>query len=205
MKWVALWLVGIISVIFLFQSVFPEITENFLLLSSDIISRPWILVTSIFLHGDITHLLYNMLALATFGSILEKTVGGKKFIFIFLITGIVSSIAAAALYSSVLGASGAVFGVIGTLAILRPKITVWALGVPMPMIIAAFAWGTLDIIGLFSPSGIANLGHLGGLAAGIVIGFIWKSRYPELKKRKSGKIVREEDVDKWEERYMKRK
>ncbi len=205
MKWIALWLTALASMTFIIQVISPHITEEFLLISSDIAERPWILVTSIFLHGDINHLLYNMLALAIFGSILEKTVGEKKFIFIFLITGIVSSIAAAFLYSRVLGASGAVFGIIGTLAILRPRLIVWALGVPMPMIVAAAAWGALDIAGLFAPSGIANLGHLGGLFAGIIFGVFWKKKYPEPKKRKSEKLLKEKDVDEWERKYMKRR
>ncbi len=205
MKWIALWLTVLASMIFLIQVIYPPITETFLLVSSDIAKRPWILVTSIFLHGDINHLLYNMLALATFGSILEKVIGERKFLLVFFITGIFSSIASTALYSSVLGASGAIFGIIGTLAILRPRLIVWALGVPMPMIVAAFAWGVLDIAGLFSPSGIANLGHLGGLVAGIVFGVIWKKRYPEAKRRKSEKILKEEDVDEWEDHYMKRR
>ncbi len=204
MRWLALWLTLFISAIFVIQVIFPPLTEDFLLISSDVYERPWILVTPIFLHGDITHLLYNMLALATFGSILEKSIGERKFLFVFFITGLISSIASTFLYTSVLGASGAVFGVIGALALLRPRMVVWALGVPMPMVVAAAAWSTLDIIGLFSPSGIANLGHLGGLFAGLVIGLYWKKKYPESKKRKSEKILKDEDVDEWEKHYMKK-
>lgn len=204
MRWLALWLTLFISAIFVIQVIFPPLTEDFLLISSDVYERPWILVTPIFLHGDITHLLYNMLALATFGSILEKSIGERKFLFVFFITGLISSIASTFLYTSVLGASGAVFGVIGALALLRPRMVVWALGVPMPMVVAAAAWSTLDIIGLFSPSGIANLGHLGGLFAGLILGIVWRKKYPEPKKRKSEKILKDEDVDEWEKHYMKK-
>ncbi len=200
-KWI-LYIALFISAVFVLQIINPGVTETFLLVSSDIVSRPWILVTSIFLHGDIMHLLYNMLALVLFGMILEKLVGERKFLLVFFVSGVFSSLAAAMLYSRVLGASGAVFGIIGALALLRPKMAVWAFGVPMPMIVAAGAWGILDIAGVFAPSGIANLGHLGGLFAGVVFGMAWRKKYPEPRKLKT-RIVHDEEIDKWENVYMK--
>ncbi len=205
MRWIALYLVLFISLVFAFQVIFPSITDEFVLVSADAAARPWTLVTSIFLHGDITHLLYNMLALGLFGSLLEHVIGEKKFLLIFFATGLASSFASTFLYSSVLGASGAIFGVIGALAIMRPRQIVWALGVPMPMIVAAMAWGVLDVLGLFTPSNIANLGHLGGLFAGIVIGLYLRKLHPEPKPRKKHRIVDDQTLDEWEHRFMRKR
>jgi len=202
MNWVSLKLILAISAIFIVQMLYRPFTDMFLLISSDVVARPWILVTSVFLHSDFNHLFFNMFALVLFGSILEKTIGWRNFLRVFFITGVVSSLAAAMLYSAVLGASGAVFGVIGTLAVMRPKMGVWAFGVPMPMILAAFLWGIIDIAGLFAPSGTANLGHLGGLAAGIVMGIMWRKKYPDSRRKKEN-ILNEKELDEWEKEHMR--
>src|SRR3989338_9612514 len=134
MKYYSLLLIAICTIVFLMQIIFPQITEEFSLSG---VSRPYQLVTSIFLHGDLLHLGYNMIALFFFGLALESAVGGRWFLLAYFATGITASIAAAAFYPSSLGASGAVFGVIGVLVTLRPRMTVFALGVPMPLVVAA--------------------------------------------------------------------
>ena len=66
----ALWLTGIIVAVFFLQIVFPPLTQNFRLVSADVWSKPWTLLTAIFLHGSVIHLLYNGFGLAVFGSVL---------------------------------------------------------------------------------------------------------------------------------------
>lgn len=178
-RWIALKLVGIIFVIFILQVLFKGITENFSLISTDITTRPWILITSIFLHGSLTHLLFNMFALFLFGLFLEKEIGSSRFLFVFFITGLIASLAAAYFYPASLGASGAIYGVMGMLTVLRPLKLVWAFGVPMPMIIAAILWVAIDFSGLSSslqgiPVGIANAAHLAGIFSGALFGFMLK-------------------------------
>src|SRR3989344_7794471 len=85
-------LVGILVVIFILQLIFPLITDLFILKSGDIFSRPWILLTSIFLHGGLGHLLLNGFALALFGSILEEIIGSKKILLLYFTGGIIASL-----------------------------------------------------------------------------------------------------------------
>lgn len=199
-NWFALKLVGIISLIFILQVLFPQITEQFKFVSADMFSRPWTLFTSMFLHGSLAHLLSNMFALALFGSILEKIVGWKKLLVIFVVSGIIASIGSSFLYSASLGASGAIFGIIGALAVARPRMVVWVLGVPAPMVIAALLWAIQDVIGLFAPTNIANLAHLVGLVVGAFFGIKY---YEKRIKTKKSKVIASSEIDAWERQYMR--
>ncbi len=201
MKYYSLILVAICVFVFLMQIIFPQITEEFSLSG---FSKPYQLVTSIFLHADPLHLGYNMIALFFFGLALESIVGGNKFLLIFFITGITASIAAAVFYPGSLGASGAVFGVIGALVTLRPRMTVFALGVPMPLVVAAIVWGALDIIGVFYPSDIANFAHIAGLVAGLLLGLTWLRDFRGKHARnKPQKVLSDKEMDEWEESWVK--
>lgn len=203
----SLWLTGIIAAVFALQMFFPAVTANFRLVSADAWSRPWILLTAIFLHGSVTHVLFNGLGLAMFGSILEQTIGSKRFLLLFFGAGLLSSIASTFFYSAVVGASGAIFGIIGALAVLQPTLTVWVYYIPMPMYMAAIVWAAVDVFGFVLPTGIANAGHLSGLAAGVAAGFILRGRKPislGFGKRKSTPITAEE-FDRWEKENMGRK
>ena len=195
----ALILIGIMVVIFIIQNLSEGFTELFVLQSSEIYSRPWILLTSVFLHGSLIHLLSNMFALGLFGMILENITGTKKFLIIFLISGIAASFAASFFYSAALGASGAIFGVLGALAAMRPKMTVWTYGVPMPMFVAAAFWLLLDIGGVFYPSSVANIAHIAGLAAGIAFGLKLREKTSA---KKEEKPLSKEEIDSWEKEWM---
>ncbi len=193
MKYYALALCGIIFAVFLLQQI-PGFTEAFLLSGFD---RPWTLVTSMFLHGDPMHLLSNLFALGLFGLIFESRFGEKRLLAVFFAGGIASSLASAMFYDASLGASGAIFAVIGVVAVTMPRMIVWNLGVPMPMIVAAIVWLILDIAGVFFPSSTANMAHIAGMAFGAVVGLIW--RKPE---KRGEKAVNNSEMDEWEERWM---
>lgn len=200
----SLWLTGIIVAVFFLQIVFPSVTANFRLASADVWSRPWTLLTAIFLHGSITHLLFNGFGLAIFGSILEQTIGSKRFLMVFFTAGLLSSIASTFFYSAVVGASGAIFGVIGAVAVLRPTLTVWVYYIPMPMYVAAVVWAIADIIGFIVPTNVANAGHLAGLATGLAAGFMMRG-LKRFKIGSSGKrmsILTAEEFDRWEKENM---
>jgi len=197
-----LYIIGICVVLFVLQNIFPFVTDNFKLTSSLILQQPWTLITSMFLHGSLIHLLYNMLALAIFGLILENEIGSKKFLLVYLAAGIFAGLASIPFYNAVLGASGAIFGIIGTLTILKPKMQVFALGVPMPMFLAAIIWAALDLFGIFIPSDTANIAHLSGILVGIGIGFIIKQKQPKIRKRDSI-YLNENDMQNWENRFMR--
>ena len=194
MKYYALALCVIIFIVFLLQQI-PGFTEAFILSG---IERPWTLLTSVFLHGNVTHLLSNLFALGLFGTILESKVGEKRLLAVFFVGGLVSSIVSSFFYAASLGASGAIFAVIGVVAVMMPRMMVWNLGVPMPMAVAAIVWLLLDIAGAFFPSSTANMAHIAGIIFGAAVGMMW--RKPE--KRGANKSLSEEDIDKWEGEWM---
>ncbi len=191
------------TVIFLLQMLFPFVTENFALVSAEVFLKPWMLVSHIFLHGGIEHLMYNMFALVLFGLILEKIVGGKRFLEIFFAAGIIAGIGSALFYPSSLGASGAIFGIIGSLAILRPGMVVWTMGAPMPMIVAAFVWGLLDLMGMFAPGPVAHAAHLIGLGVGIIAGLTFRKQFKEFRSKRKIEDMPEEEFRKWEDKWMR--
>lgn len=132
-------------------------------------------VTSIFLHGDISHLFFNMLALFFFGTYLERMVHHEIFVFIFLVSGVVGNlgylVTASNPFVPAIGASGAIYGIMGALAVMAPFLIVLVYGMmPLPLIVAAAFWVLLDFAGLFTPSGVAHGAHLGGIFIGAIIG-----------------------------------
>ena len=174
-RFYALKLCLLLFVIFLIQYFVSGFTDFFLLNSSSF-TQPWRFLTAIFLHGSFMHLFYNIFALGLFGSMLERLVGGKRFLIIFFITGILANTVSVNFYDSSLGASGAIFGIIGALIIVRPLMVVWAFGLPMPIFIAGILWAGGDLIGLFVPSGVANLAHLSGMFFGLLFGALYRKR-----------------------------
>lgn len=199
--WSSLWLSLIISAIFIFQQLISTFTDIFILDTDIVLTRPLTLITAVFLHSNLVHLLYNLFGLALFGIILENIIGTKKFLKLFFIAGLVASFASLPFYAQVLGASGAIFGVIGMLAVLRPKTVIWLYGMPMPMILALFVWAAIDIFGIFFPQGTANISHLAGLAAGIMAGIINYRKYKEQKPKKQNIHIDEKKVKEWEKQF----
>ena len=203
MKYTSLLLVLACVAVFILQMLF-SITDSFLLDSSVVLQKPWTLITAIFIHASLEHIVFNMFALALFGFILENIIGTKRFLIIFFIGGIMASIGSAMFYPTSLGASGAIFAAIGTLAVIRYKMSVWVFGVPMPMALAAGAWAIADIIGVFYPSDVANIAHLSGLGFGIAYGFyIRKLIRPEHEKERNKKLLSDKKLEKWEDEYLK--
>ncbi|MEM2154503.1 MAG: rhomboid family intramembrane serine protease [Nitrososphaeria archaeon] len=145
------------------------------------LEMPWTFITSIFLHADFEHLLFNMIALFFFGLGLENMVGRKLFAIIFILSGIIGNIGyliadPLSLIPGV-GASGAIYGIVGTLVVLTPFRRVFLYGfLPIPLILLVILWTLIDFAGLFSPSTIAHSAHLAGLIIGILFG-IYLRRY----------------------------
>lgn len=200
MRYYSLVIAAICVVLFAIQSALPGFTDEFLLDSSQVLAKPWLLLTSIFLHGSASHLVFNMFALVLFGMMLEKFVGSEKFLLVFFASGIAASIAASLMYPASLGASGAIYGILGTLAVIRPRMIVWTYGVPMPMLAAAGFYLLLDLAGLFSPSNVANAAHIGGLAVGALIGLAL--REPVQKREKRSRTLSDKEINDWEDRWM---
>ncbi|MEK6854788.1 MAG: rhomboid family intramembrane serine protease [Nanoarchaeota archaeon] len=168
----------IIILVFLVQIFISAFSELFVLNELSW-SQPWRFISSIFLHGGLAHLVLNLFALMLFGSILEKLIGGRRFLIVFFITGIIANLISINFYSSSLGASGAIFGIIGALIFIRPMMIVWAFGMPMPIFVAGILWTIGDILGaygFFSGNPIDNTGNLAHIS-GIVFGLLFGAQF----------------------------
>ncbi len=202
-RFYSLWLCGLCIVVFVCQFVFSGFTDALVLNGLSWV-EPWRFVSAIFLHGGIVHLLYNMLALFLFGLLLEHRIGSRLFLFTFFLTGIGANLIAVNFYSSSLGASGAIFGVIGALIILRPLEVVWAFGMPMPLFVAGIIWIGADIIGTFIPSNVGTIAHLSGVGIGILLGIFYRFMKPSNSLPKGNKISFSEDLMRdWEDAYLR--
>ncbi len=187
-------------IVFLFQLI-PGFTDLFVLNKSSFV-EPWRFLTAIFLHGGIGHLIYNLFALALFGSILESAVGSRRFLSVFFISGILANIFAVNFYDSSLGASGAIFGVFGALMILRPGMIVWAFSIPMPMALAGLLWIAGDIFGVFMPDNVGHFAHLSGAAVGLIFGVFFRERNKN-KVSEERIMLDENSVRRWEDDYLR--
>ena len=200
--WFAIQLVIVCVIVFIAQNIYTGLTDEYALVSATVLAKPWTLITSIFLHGSFEHLFYNMFALALFGSILEKIIGGKKFLLLFFVSGIISGIGSVFFYTASIGASGAIFGLLGTLGTLRPKMTVYVSYVPMPMAVAVALWAAGDLFGIFAPDEVAHAAHLFGLAFGLFVGLLLREKHSEKRMRRKPPEISEEEMRDWEAEWM---
>ncbi len=148
----------------------------------------WTLITSMFMHGGLGHLFVNMVSLMFIGGFVEKLIGYKRFLGLYFASGIfagiffvlIAAILGADLNVFAVGASGAIFGIGGLLAVLTPRLPVLVFFViPMPMWIAmAFLLFGLWAISIGTGLPIGNTAHLGGLLVGLGYGFYLKNKYP---------------------------
>ena len=200
-RFIALWACLIMIGIYLLQVLIPGFTDFFLLNKTSFF-QPWRFLTSIFLHGSLPHLLYNLFALALFGSILEKFIATKKFLLVFFASGLLANLVAVNFYDSSLGASGAVYGILGCLSFIKPKMFVWVYGLPMPMFLAAAIWTLGSVFGMFIPSNTGHIAHLSGILAGFIFGILIVSKMPKGRKIRRADIS-ENYIRQWEDTYMR--
>lgn len=201
---VTLWILGLIAMVFfVFQGIL-----NFDLAWTVGSVHPNFFFSMI-AHGSMSHLLGNMFALGLFGLLLEGTIGSRKYVYVLLAAGVIGNLGGVfGGYNRVLGISGAIYGVFGALAVLRPKMIVWAAGMPMPMIVAALGWTFMDVVGAFAQaSNTGHLAHLGGIVAGVIAGFLLRKQFPSQPRNPRARRLHknehiDHELDKWEERYM---
>jgi membrane associated rhomboid family serine protease len=124
----------------------------------------WRLGTSMFLHASIIHIGFNMAALYFIGTPVEQYLGGARYIGLYLVSGLAGSAGALVLTpnSPTLGASGAIFGILGAMLIIEWQVTGRLAG-------QAMTWIVINLVISFSLPGISIGGHLGGLIGGILI------------------------------------
>lgn len=145
-----------------------------------IVGEWWRLLTSMFVHGGILHLLMNMVGLVFVSVFLEPLLGRARFALLYLLTGLAGSLASVLWYPAIvsIGASGAIFGLYGVfLALLLARVF-------PPELSKAFLVSTLVFVGynllMGLSGGIDNAAHIGGLVSGLLAGFCV---YPFLRQR----------------------
>lgn len=141
--------------------------------------KVWQLVTYMFMHADIFHILFNMYGLYIFGTELEGLWGSKRFLEFYMICGIAAGVAQLLIPRGAvaIGASGAVMGVLAGFGYLFPNRPLGLLFIPIP-IAAKYLISGLVLMDLFSGvsgshDGIAHFAHLGGALTGLIIVVIW--------------------------------
>ena len=173
-----LWfLIALNVVIFVISLVRPE-TIYFLGLTPALLpQQPWTIISSMFVHGSILHILFNMMALYFLGSFLIRAVGEKSFLAVFFLGGLAGN----ALYVLLgpplitgVGASGGIFALAGALAVIAPRVPVFIFFIPIPMPL----WVATIILVLLSFlfSWIAWQAHIGGLLLGLAAGLLFRRR-----------------------------
>jgi membrane associated rhomboid family serine protease len=139
----------------------------------------WQLLTYMFLHGSTWHLLLNMVGLWMFGSDIESRLGARRFVGLYFLSGVGAGLCYAATswgaraVAPMLGASGALFGVLISFAMLFPDRLVMLM-LPFPLTVkakhAVLGFAFLEILSVISAArdNVAHFAHLGGLAFGYV-------------------------------------
>lgn len=146
-----------------------------------VVRQPWTVVTYMFLHADFMHLLFNMLGLFFFGPRLEIRLGSGRFLALYVVSGLAAAVFSIVFsYNArVVGASGAVFGVLLGFARYWPRdrIFIWGVfPVEARFLVAAMAALSLWQGVTGSGAGIAHFAHLGGFLGGFLFLRFWESR-----------------------------
>jgi len=135
----------------------------------------WQLATYMFVHADLWHLAVNMLMLWFFGPAIESAWGRKQFLFYYFFTGIGAGLCSLIFsfnsYAPIIGASGAIFGILAAYAVMFPEHIILLFFVfPMKMKHAVLVLAGMNLLGAISSSGsgIAYFAHLGGALFGYI-------------------------------------
>ncbi|HEX7118285.1 MAG TPA: rhomboid family intramembrane serine protease [Longimicrobiales bacterium] len=205
-QWVRRLIVANVAVFVLTMTV-PELYGSLAFVPGLVLYRPWTLFTYMFVHAPgFAHIFFNMLGLFFFGSRLELRLGARSFLWLYFLSGLGGAVLSFffAPMSAVVGASGAVFGVLYGFARFWPTDEIYIWGV-LPIQARWLVVG-LAAMALYSGvsgagSGIAHFAHLGGFVGGWAYLRVWERR--QLRRRPatahttievvSGKAKREEE------------
>lgn len=172
--------------------------------SAILVPEPYTLVTYMFFHADIFHLAGNMIFLWVFGDNVEDAVGHVKFLVFYLACGIAAGLLHAFVAAGtdnagvpLIGASGAVAGVIAAYLMLHPRVRVWVLAFKIiPLQISAAivlgVWVVTQVVMVLMPEigPVAWWAHIGGLIAGaVLIIFMRRPGVPLFDRQLSGRVT----------------
>jgi membrane associated rhomboid family serine protease len=146
----------------------------------------WQILTYAFLHGNLMHISFNMLAVYMFGSEMERVWGGRRYLTYYLVCVVSAALAqlgvssATGTYYPTIGASGAVFGLLLAFSLYFPQRKIMLLIPPiiLPAKVFVVLYGTLELVfGVTGiEEGVAHFAHLGGMAGGFLLMLYWKAR-----------------------------
>jgi membrane associated rhomboid family serine protease len=173
----AVWiLIGINLLLFIATSINRDLIWLLGLQPAAFLDRPWTLVTNMFVHANIWHILANMVTLFFFGGFLCRLIGARNFLITYFGGGILGSILYLLLgnpYTVAVGASGAIYAVAGALVVMIPNLRVLLYFIiPMPLWVVVLVF---FVLWSFIP-GVAWQAHLGGLVFGLIMGFVFRRR-----------------------------
>jgi membrane associated rhomboid family serine protease len=172
--WVQRFLIANVLMFFVQQTV-PGVTSALVLVPGLLLARPWTLVTYMFLHAGFMHILFNMLGLYFFGPRVEQRIGSERFFALYMISGITGGLLSFYTPSAqILGASGAIFGVLLAYARFWPRdqIFIWGI-IPVEVRWLVLIYTAISLVGL--GQGVAHFAHLGGFL-GAFLYLLWLER-----------------------------
>jgi membrane associated rhomboid family serine protease len=172
--WVQRFLIANVLMFFV-QMTVRESTYLLSLVPAMLLQRPWTLVTYMFLHGGFMHIIFNMLGLYFFGPRVEQRIGSERFFALYMISGITGGLLS--FYTpmaQIVGASGAVFGVLLAYARFWPRdqILIWGI-IPVEVRWLVLIYTVVSLLGL--GGGVAHFAHLGGFL-GAFLYLVWMER-----------------------------
>jgi membrane associated rhomboid family serine protease len=180
---VPIWIIVILNLlVFIATIAVPQLINILGLQKAAFLTNPWTIVTNLFVHAGLWHILANMVTFYFFGRFLISLIGAKNMLIIYFVGGIVGNLFFLLLgpqYAVAVGASGAVFALGGTLTVLTPKLKVIVFPIPAPIPLWAAIIGGFFILSLISivPGiAIAWQAHLGGLLLGLLAGYYFRKR-----------------------------
>lgn len=146
-------------------------------LSGENIEYVWTWITSIFAHGGFWHIIGNTIGIFFLGRVVEKILGNKNYLLFFFGSAIIAGLTQAVISSSsVVGASGGLFAILGFITIISPDTKIFVLPIPLPIAIKYITGFLVGITivsiatGGISAGGIAQLTHLVGITIGLLYG-----------------------------------
>lgn len=174
-KWLLYANIGMFLLYYLVQPLAPHL--RLLMLSPKLVLQHfalWQLVTYMFLHEGVFHILFNMLALWMFGSTLESDWGTRRFLKYYFLCGVGAGLCDIALNAylgnwntSTLGASGAVFGLLLAFGLLYPNAPIIFFIFPIKAKYLVMIYGAIALLGVIGPgNGVSHIAHLGGMVFG---------------------------------------
>ena len=196
----ALFLIGINSAVFGYLSthaVGKDQLMAWVLYPGNLLEgRYWCLVTSGFLHRDWTHLALNMLGVFVFGRVVERHLGVARTLMIYFGALVISMMFSTAVYAfvfsksvAIIGASGAVMGLLGAAMLLEPFAVTWEMFLPLPVMVKGWLFLLADLKGFLGGErdGVSHLAHLTGFLSVAFLVYLLSRK--DQKKMRAGLII----------------